>query len=132
MKKGTGITETEWQVMTAVWEKEGMTIGEIREALSGTGWSDSTVKTLVRRLAEKGVLRIDGETGHFRYFSAVCREECSRRETRGLINRIYNGSVKMLMASLAADSKLSDEETRQLMEIINKMDDGGQKDETAD
>ena len=40
------------------------------------------------------------------------------------MNKIYNGSVKMLMNTLVGGSKLSSEEVRELMSIIDKMEEG--------
>ena len=127
MKKDIGIAEAEWKVMEILWQESMLTIGEIRTRLADTGWSDSTIKTLVRRLTQKGVLNIDDTEDQFRYFPAVNETECKQKETRNLVDRIYHGSVKLLMANLVSDSNLTEEETKQLMEIIDKMDEEGQK-----
>lgn len=125
MNKEINISEAEWKVMEVLWKNNMLTIGEIRRTLSDTNWSDSTIKTMVRRLTQKGIVgRTDDSKGQFRYYSIANENECKLKETKSLINRIYNGSVKMLMASLASDSNLTDEETKKLMEIIDKMDGG--------
>lgn len=122
--KEINIAETEWRVMELLWDKTMLTIGDIKSGLADTGWSDSTIKTLVRRLTNKGAVRIDDTHGQFRYYPVVKEDECKLKETKNLINRIYNGSVKMLMTSLASESNLTEEETERLMEIIDKMDRG--------
>lgn len=127
MKKDISIAETEWKVMEVLWQESMLTIGEIRARLADTGWSDSTIKTLVRRLTQKGALDIDDTEGQFRYCPAVNETECKQKETKSLVDRIYHGSVKLLMANLISDSSLTEEETKQLMDIIDKMDEGGQK-----
>lgn len=123
MKGNISIAETEWKVMELLWKKSNITIGDIKIGLEDTGWSDSTVKTLVRRLVQKGAVKADDSLGQFRYSPNVEESECKRKETRNLIDRIYNGSVKMLMANLVSDSNLSAEEAEQLFEIIDKMED---------
>ena len=124
MSKEFHIAETEWKVMEALWQTPGITMGEIRTILVHTGWSDSTIKTLVRRLAQKGAVDIDDSGTQYRYYPAVSEHECKLKETKSLINRIYHGSVKMLLTNLVSGSNLTEEETRQLMEIIDKMDGG--------
>ncbi len=124
MNREINIAETEWQVMEILWKTPGATIGEIREGLSDTGWSDSTIKTLVRRLVQKGALKANSDAGQFQYVPQVSAEECRLRETKHLIDRVYHGSVKMLMAGLAADSELTEAETKKLMEIIDKIEEG--------
>lgn len=122
MNREMNIAETEWKVMEVLWERPMLLIGDIRAALADTGWSDSTIKTLVRRLVAKGALAIDDTQGQFRYYPLVSRRECTTSETKNLIDRVYNGSVKMLMTSLVSESALTDEETAQLLALIEKMD----------
>lgn len=122
MKVNISIAETEWKVMELLWKGQKLTIGDIKKGLEETGWSDSTVKTLVRRLVQKGAVKADDSLGQFRYSPLVSESECKRKETKNLIDRIYNGSVKMLMANLVSDSNLTREEAEQLFEIIDKME----------
>jgi len=124
MKRGINIAETEWKVMEVLWEQPMLVIGDIRAALAETGWSDSTIKTLVRRLVAKEALGIDDSQGQFRYYPLASRKECTSSETKSLIDRVYNGSVKMLMTSLVSESSLTEEEVSQLLALIDKMDGG--------
>ena len=62
MKNEINISESEWTVMEYLWNNPMVTITEIRKALSPTGWSDSTIKTLVRRLVFP-LLSADFSTG---------------------------------------------------------------------
>ncbi len=122
MTREIHIAETEWKVMEALWHKSMLTIGEIKNALADTEWSDSTIKTLVRRLAQKSVIGIDKSGEQFRYYPLVEEEECKLKETRNLIDRVYHGSLKLLMANLVSDSNLSDTDAKKLMDIIDKME----------
>ena len=116
------ISDSEWKVMDILWNNPGMLIGEIRDALSGSGWSYSTIKTLVLRLTQKKVLRTEESEKGKRYFPAVDEDDSKRMETRSFIDRIYNGSVRMMFSNLVKDSKLSDSEAKNLMELIDKME----------
>ena len=120
--KDYNISETEWNVMEVVWEKKNATYSEIKNSLADMGWSDSTVKTLIRRLVAKGALGFEEKGSFNEYHALVTREECSLKETKNLINRIYNGSVKMLVTNLVNDSNLSEDEANKLMDIIAKME----------
>lgn len=124
MKKDWNIAETEWRVMEELWKEQELTIGEIKARVSDMCWSDSTVKTLVRRLHQKGAIGIDGSKGQFRYYPIVSEEACRKKETKKLVDRLYHGSVRLLMANLVSESKLSEEETEQLMQMIDKMESG--------
>ena len=121
MNNEINISESEWTVMEYLWNKPMVTITEIRKALSSTGWSDSTIKTLVRRLVSKNAVAINGEAATFRYYPLLTQQECRLKETKSFINRVYDGSVSMLVTNLAADSNLTDKETEELLALIEKM-----------
>ncbi len=122
MENLKSISESEWKVMEVIWNKQGLLIGEIREALKDSGWSYSTIKTLVIRLVNKGMLCTEDSDRGKRYFSVVDEEKSRNQETRSFIDRIYNGSVKMMVSSLVKDSNLSDSEAEELYSLIDKME----------
>ena len=121
MNNEINICESEWTVMEYLWNNPMVTITEIRKALSSTGWSDSTIKTLVRRLVSKNAVAINDEAATFRYYPLISQQECRLKETKSFINRVYDGSVSMLVTNLAADSNLTDKETEELLALIEKM-----------
>ena len=121
MNSEINISESEWTVMEYLWNNPMVTITEIRKALSSTGWSDSTIKTLVRRLVSKNAVAINDEAATFRYYPLISQQECRLKETKSFINRVYDGSVSMLVTNLAADSNLTDKETEELLALIEKM-----------
>ena len=57
------------------------------------------------------------------YYPAVSEESLKSRETQHFIDRIYNGSVKMMFASLVKDSNLSKNDAEELMQLVDKMED---------
>lgn len=122
MGRNYNIAETEWKVMEVLWEHPMLGIREICKKLSYTTWSDSTIKTLVRRLVQKGILGIDDTEGTFRYYPCVDEADCKGREARQFLKRVYHGSVKMMMANLISPGTLSDSETKELLRIIDKME----------
>lgn len=124
MTKDYNISETEWKIMEVVWQSQGIGFGEIKNSLSDTNWSDSTIKTLIRRLVAKGALKFEEKGGSNKYFAVAGQDECRLKETKNLIDRIYNGSIKMLVTNLVNDSNLSEDEAEKLMDIISKMEDG--------
>ncbi len=123
MSKDYNISETEWKVMEVVWATPYLGFGEIKTALSDTGWSDSTIKTLIRRLVAKEALGYEEKGGYNKYYAIAEQNVCRLKETKNLINRIYNGSLKMLVTNLVNDSNLSEDEAEKLMDIISKMED---------
>lgn len=123
MSREIHIAESEWKVMEVLWENPMQTIGEIRAALADSGWSDSTIKTLVRRLVQKSLLGVDDQEANFRYYPMVEEEACKQQETKQLLKRVYHGSVKKLLAGLADSEALNEREVAELRSIIDRMED---------
>ena len=123
MSREIHIAESEWRVMEVLWERPMQTIGEIRTALADSGWSDSTIKTLVRRLVQKNLLGIDEKEANFRYYPLVQEDACKQQETRQLLKRVYHGSVKKLLAGLVDSETLNEREVAELRRIIDCMED---------
>lgn len=126
------ISDAEWIIMKALWqheekdEPEKMTLKEIANAvskLSDADWSYTTVRTMVGRLSEKGAIKADeSNKRNFLYTAAVSEEECRREEMKSFINRIFDGSAKLLVSSLISEKNLTKDEQKTLLDIIDKMD----------
>lgn len=113
------ITEAEAEVMRVLWEAgEELPMAEIRETLErNSDWEASTIKTLLRRLCKKGVvLAIRREV--FYYKPLVSEAEYSDYHTKKLIDRLYSGSAKNLVASLLGSKKLADNDIEELRDFF--------------
>ena len=117
------IAKSEWKVLEFIWENPGSTIGAIRKAMEYTDWSYSTIKTLVNRLVQKEVIQAEDSPEGKRFTACVDEEECRMQETRGFLDRIYNGSVKMMVTNLVKESNLSEQDAKELLSLIDKMED---------
>lgn len=121
--KNITISESEWKVMKILWGKSDLTLREIALGLGDTDWSYTTIRTLVTRLVEKGAISADKKSvNNFKYFPAVSEKECKSKEVNRLLSRVFDGSVSMLVSSLTKDSNLTEEEQKELMNIIEKME----------
>jgi len=98
--------------MDVLWEHGPCTAEYVRAALEDLP-HDSTVRTLLRVLKEKGYVRIRGRQPAM-YEAKVPRELAQRKATGSLISRFFGGSVEALVVSLLEDEKLSTEQLDQL------------------
>lgn len=121
---GVNISEAEWQIMKILWKEGRLTAAEIIDRAKDTGWSESTVKTLIRRLNEKNIIGKDSSGAKFSYYPLVSEASVKKKETKSFLDRIYNGSLKMLVASLAPKDALTEDEADELMKIIDKIEGG--------
>lgn len=121
-EKNITISESEWKVMRILWEKPELTLKEIASGLEETDWSYTTIRTLVTRLLEKGAINADRTASNFKYSPMVTENECRRKEVNRFLARVFDGSVSMLVSTLTRDSNLTEEEQKELMSIIEKME----------
>ena len=119
------MTEAEWQVMERLWAQAPRTGRELCEELrAATGWSRSTTLTLLRRLEEKGAAAAQSEGGVKQYRPCIPREEAAVQETEHLLERVYQGSVSMMVSTLTRKQKLTTEEIDELYEILRRAEEG--------
>ena len=118
-----GLTEAEWQVMECLWADAPQTGRAIIDALYGTtGWSRSTTLTLLRRLEDKGAVSAGSEDGVKHYRPQVAREDAAVQETEHLLERVYQGSVSLMVSSLVKKQTLSQEEIDKLYAILREVE----------
>lgn len=115
------LTEAEWAVMQAVWEHEPCAAGTVQEALAAEkGWAYSTVKTTMDRMAKKGILKIRRVRNLQLFSSAINKTDARRGEFRRMLARAFDGALGPMMQYLVENESLSDQELRQLRNLVNK------------
>ncbi|URN96460.1 MAG: BlaI/MecI/CopY family transcriptional regulator [Candidatus Pristimantibacillus lignocellulolyticus] len=113
------ITDSEAEILRVIWEADGeLPIAEIRKKLEQTSsWDSSTIKTLLRRLCEKGVV-LATQKEVFYYRSLISEAEYNEYNTQSLIDRLFAGSAKNLVASLLGSKKLNERDIEELRSMF--------------
>ena len=119
--KNINLTESEWYVLECLWESSPRSGREAVDYLKNrVGWSRSTTLTMLRRMTEKELIRVD-ESGEMNmYYPLFEREAAARKETENFLDRIYNGSLSMMVSAFTEKEKLSKEEISELYSILQK------------
>ena len=115
------LTNSEWYVLDCLWQTGSMTAMELVAALKErVGWAKSTTLTTLRRMEEKGLVKAEtvGRARH--YTPAVERQGAAARETRSFLDKVYRGSVGLMVSAMVEDRALSREEIDQLYEILRQ------------
>ena len=119
MKNIPKVSDAEWQVMKVLWTKAPLTAAEIIEMLTpNSSWSPKTIHTLINRLLKKEAIEVK-KSSPYEYSPLVSEEELTKVETKSFIEKIYNGSLSMLLANFINDDSLSKEEIEELKKILN-------------
>ena len=113
------ISSSELEVREVLWRSaEPMPIAAIRAALEEThSWDASTVKTLLRRLREKGAVDCE-KRDVFYYWPLLGRKDYQRWSTQSFLQRVYQGSARDLVAGLVECCPLSSEDLSELRGIL--------------
>lgn len=129
-ERSISLSPAEWQVMEHLWEKSPRTLMELVRLLAPeTGWSKSTIVTMITRLEAKGALTYT-EGGRARLYSpTITREQAAVKETETLLHRLYRGSVAMMVNTIADGRGLSSEDIDELYAILQRAK--GEKKEDA-
>lgn len=117
------LTGTEWEVYECLWQESPLTMTQLAHRLTQrTGWTKSTGETLVRRMAEKGLLHwVQGAKAKL-YYPVLTREDAAARETRGFLRKVFGGSVGLMVSTMAEREELSEEEIQQLYAVLRRLE----------
>ena len=115
------LTPAEWEIMRVVWERGEAVVREVYEALAPSqGWAQTTVRTMMERLAHKGWLQQKKVGPVYLYKPAVGRGCAVRRTIRDLAERAVGGDLADLVAYAVGEGDVSDEELARLEELIRE------------
>ena len=115
----TPLTDAEWKIMTLLWEQSPMTMPQITHALEGeTGWTKHTVITLLKRMMQKGTVRMEEAEPARRYYPCVEKDKVAREQTQ--ISRLFEGRASLMVSNMVEQGELTDGEVDELMEILKK------------
>ena len=112
-------TPLEQVLLDFVWAHPDCTAETCREGLAGhRRLKDSTIRTILRKLEEKGYVAhtVDGRT--FVYRAAETRRNMAVQAAQQLIDRFCNGSVEELLVGLVDNQVLQPKQLQRLAEKI--------------
>lgn len=125
---GIVLSKRERQIMDVLYRRGRATAAEIRSELTGEP-SDSTVRTQLRVLEEKGHVRHEEQGLRYIYLPAVPRHAARRSALKHLVATFFDGSPAMVMtAVLGSDAgRLSDEELDRIAKLVESARKGSRR-----
>ena len=125
----TSLTPAEWHVMECLWLHNPCTGREATDYLSRqVGWSRSTVLTMLRRMTEKGLIACQETDGIHTFYPLLRQEEATVLETQSFLDRVYHGSISMMLSAFTKKQSLSDEEIAELYAILDQVKEANKHD----
>jgi predicted transcriptional regulator len=113
------LTKRERQIMDLLYRLGRATAGDVREGLPGSP-SDSTVRTQLRVLEQKGHVRHEEEGLRYVYMPMVPRRAARKSALKHLVDTFFDGSSASVVAALLGGeaSRVSDEELGRIAELV--------------
>jgi predicted transcriptional regulator len=118
---GGYLSKREQQIMEEIYRRERVTANELVDVLPG-GPSNSTVRTLLKLLEEKGHLKHEEVDGRFVYSASQSKSTAAQSALQGLVSTFFKGSVGDAVAALLDNEsmQLSDSELNDLQALIDQ------------
>lgn len=112
--------DAEFKFLSIIWEVEPVNSTELSKlCLQDLGWKKSTTYNMIRKLAERGILRNENAL----VTALIKRDQVQKYESEVLVEKAFDGSLPSFLAAFLKDKKLS----RQEAEEIKKMIEGATK-----
>ncbi|MGA9672832.1 MAG: BlaI/MecI/CopY family transcriptional regulator [Terracidiphilus sp.] len=109
--------ELERNILSIVWSHSQITAEQVRESL-GRPLKDSTIRTVLRRLEEKGYLAHSVEERTFVYRPAQTRQRVAGRAVKRIVDWFCEGSVEALLVGMVDSRVLDRAELQRLADRI--------------
>lgn len=110
------IFESEYRFCLLLWEHEPVNstklVAVCKEEL---GWSKATTYTVIRRLAERGVLKNENAI----VTSLVSKEEAQQSRLTEMVEETFEGSIPAFIAAFSRSKRLSKSDVDQLQALID-------------
>jgi len=112
------LTDAELRVMKALWQDEPATAQQLGDRLGATS-NDSTVRTILRILEQKGFVRHEKEGRAYVYRSLARREQVQQSALRQLMRRFFDDSPRALVQNLLSADELSAAEVSEVRRLLD-------------
>ena len=118
----------EWKLIEQLWAESPQTITRLTAALqTSAGWSKHTIITMLNRLEAMGAVRHDEGGPAKQFYPLVPRAEAALQETESLLQKVYGGSLGLLVNASVAQKGITEEERAELLQILESAGESTQK-----
>lgn len=125
MAKSTApaISEAESRVMDVLWRRAPQASDEIAAALrKATHWHENTVRTLLKRLVEKGAITASRDGRRYLYAPVLTRSAWQASESRSLLDRVFGGRIAPMLVQFSRSEKLGAKDVAELRRLVEELE----------
>ena len=115
------LCDSDYAVMTIIWEHAPLSSRQLVELCAGKlGWKKSTTYTVLKKLCDRGFAENRDSTVTAR----IPQAQVQAFESQRVVDRAFSGSLPKFLVSFLEDRKLTQEEARELLALIEQHQEG--------
>ncbi len=114
------LTNKEEEIMHIIWKLEKAFVKDVMAEITDDQPHYNTLSTIIRNLEEKGYVSYQAYGKTHQYFPIVSKEAYKKRFMSTAIENYFNNSYKNVVSFFAKEEKISAEELREILAIIEK------------
>lgn len=109
--------DAEFKFVSIIWDLEPVNSTELSKiCLDKLGWKKSTTFNMIRKLAERGILKNENAT----VIALVKREQVQKYESEALLEKAFEGSLPAFLTTFLKGKKLSTKEAQEIKSMIEE------------
>ena len=115
----TEMSTAEWSIMRIIWTLGEATSNQVINAIQQEkDWTESTIKTLLRRLVEKTALSTSKEGRKFIYHPTIAEGDAMKATASDMFNNMCDMRKGSVIADLVQTSPLSKADIENLQQLL--------------
>jgi len=118
------VTDAEWAVLERLWDQGPASIRQLADVLYPKGGASeyATVHKLLERLEAKKHVQRKRVEGVYLFETTASRDDVVGRQLEALVNKMYGGSLQPLLLNLVRVKRLTAQELRDLLALVDSLD----------
>lgn len=113
------ISDAELEVLKVIWDKNIVTSLDIIYELRDNNWNSNTVRTLIKRLLEKGAIEIVGKKNKVYYYQAsIDKEKFKYLRTQALLMNLFDNKIENLIINYLKYEKNREEKKQIITKLL--------------
>ena len=115
------LSDGEWKLMKLLWRYAPMTLRMLVDHLAPeTDWSTATIFMMLKRLVAKGAIALDDTRKPQTYYPILSRRDIATTETDAFLDRVFDGNIETMVASLSSRHVLTGNNIAELRKILDR------------
>lgn len=114
------LTNKEEEILRVLWKLEKAFVKEVLAEIKDQKLHYNTVSTIIRNMEDKGYVGHTAYGKTHQYFAIVSKEKYRKQFMNMATKRFFDNNFKNVVSYFAKEEKISAEELREILEIIEK------------